>query len=130
MAEWQTQRIQNPPPTRREGSSPSFGTTASGASPADSAGPTPGPIRARSPAEPPVRAVGSDGPPQPGGADAGTGDAPSAATLARLAAKARVVEGLSSGDARILQAELVAELERLAGATAAVVSLSDARRRR
>jgi hypothetical protein len=48
--------------------------------------------------------------------------------LVALAAKARVIEALSSGDVRVLAAELRADLEKLAGAGAEVIAI--ARRRR
>ena len=47
--------------------------------------------------------------------------------LARLAAKARIVESLSSGDVRVLAAELRAALERLSGHTADVLSIARGR---
>jgi hypothetical protein len=43
--------------------------------------------------------------------------------LARLAAKARIVETLSSGDVRVIASELRAELERLCGPMADVLPL-------
>lgn len=48
--------------------------------------------------------------------------------VAALAAKARILETLSSGDARVLAAELRAELERLCGPAAAVVPIARAKR--
>jgi hypothetical protein len=54
----------------------------------------------------------------------GVGPTADGADLARLAAKARVVESLSSGDVRVLAAELRADLERLVGASGGVVSLA------
>lgn len=50
-------------------------------------------------------------------------------TLASLAAKARIVEALSSGDVRVLAAELSAELERLCGPGAKVVTIGGPRSR-
>jgi hypothetical protein len=47
--------------------------------------------------------------------------------LARLASRARILEGLVSGDARVLVADLVAGLEALAGSSADVVSLAGRR---
>lgn len=51
------------------------------------------------------------------------------AALARLAAKARLLERMLSGDERVLAGELRAELEALVGHRAEVVSLASARRR-
>ena len=48
--------------------------------------------------------------------------------VAALAAKARILEALSTGDARVLAAELRADLEALCGPTAAVVPITSAKR--
>jgi hypothetical protein len=45
-----------------------------------------------------------------------------------LAAKARILETLTSGDVRILMAELRAALEALAAPSAQVIALADRRR--
>lgn len=50
--------------------------------------------------------------------------------LADLAAKARIVEALSSGDVRVLAAELRADLEALAGPIAGVVAIAARRGKR
>lgn len=55
--------------------------------------------------------------------EVGTGPSAECTDLARLAAKARIVEALSSGDVRLLAGELRAELEALAGPGADVVPI-------
>lgn len=72
---------------------------------------------------------------QPQGGHAGrAGDERTVARLDALAARARIVERLSSDDARVVAGDVRAELEALArelgGAGARVVALADARRKR